>query len=448
MQTWPLTAFEEYMLCDDRPEYPMTGIFRVKLTGRLDRNAFQSAVDAVVARHCLMRCTVIPRCAGAPPVWVDTPGWQAPIAWNTPCNPSGFPEMSFMDLTRFPGVRFWVIEKHHSTDIIIQAHHACTDAIGMGRVLEELLILYAHHRSENNSMPEIGEIDPDRFALRGSHGSPPEITPGLVDHLLGTWEFFSRRPVPVMSKMVVPVQSRTLEVSPSLLTMTLDRELTRKYFLSAKKRGVTVNELLLRDCFLTLADLKKEHGSHSEKDWIRFSIPINLRTRADEKLAMANCVSMVFSEQRMADMKDPARLLKIIHDDIVIKSQSMLKSTFLDAVDLVRRVPKLLTWITRTIPCFSTGVFSNTGLVLNTTPLPRKNEKIIAGNVTVQSIEAFPPIRYGTQLAVCVNTYNTRLSVNLTTDPRYFSPGRSRRFLEKMRSQIQMSIINGAAGET
>ncbi len=391
MLTWPLTAFEEYMLCDDRPEYPMTGIFRVRLSGIPDRNAFQSAVNAVVSRHCLMRCTVVPRCPGRPPVWVDNPGWHAPIAWNTPCNPFGFPEMSFMDLTRFPGVRFWVIEHHHSSDIIIQAHHACTDAIGMGRVLEELLILYAHHRSDKNCVPEISEIDPDRFALRGSHGSPPEITPGLIDHLLGTWQFFTRRPVPVMSRRTIPNQSKAVKMFPSLLTMTMDDISTQNYFLSAKKLGVTVNELLLRDCFLAVAALKKESRKYSEKDWIRFTVPINLRTRADEGLSMANCVSMVFSEQRMADIRNPAGLLKTIHDDIVIKSHSMLKTTFLDAVDLVRYVPKLLAWITRAIPCFSTGVFSNTGIVLNSRLLPRKMETFLPPMWSFKALMLFRP---------------------------------------------------------
>ncbi len=99
----------------------------------------------------------------------------------------------------------------------------------------------------------------------------------------------------------------------------------------------------------------------------------------------------------------------------------MLKTTFLDAVDLVRYVPKLLAWITRAIPCFSTGVFSNTGIVLNSRLLPRKNGNFLAADVVVQGIDAFPPIRPGTQFAVCVNTYNDRLSVMLNTDPVIFS---------------------------
>ncbi len=177
---------------------------------------------------------------------------------------------------------------------------------------------------------------------------------------------------------------------PSLLTMTMDDISTQNYFLSAKKLGVTVNELLLRDCFLAVAALKKK-AENTLKRLDPIYRPINLRTRADEGLSMANCVSMVFSEQRMADIRNPAGLLKTIHDDIVIKSHSMLKTTFLDAVDLVRYVPKLLAWITRAIPCFSTGVFSNTGIVLNSRLLPRKMETFLPPMWSFKALMLFRP---------------------------------------------------------
>jgi hypothetical protein len=156
---------------------------------------------------------------------------------------------------------------------------------------------------------------------------------------------------------------------------------------------------------------------------------------------------MVFSEQRMADLLDPHRLLKVIHDDMEIKSQSKLKATFIEAIDLIRRIPWLLTGMTRSSTCFSTGVISNVGVVLENTPLPRNQGNIIAGDVVVQGIDGVPPIRPGTQIAFCVCTYNDRMSMTLNSDPRYFSADQSRRFLEKMRMQMRSSFITGSAAE-
>ena len=41
----PLTAFEEYMLRDDRPNYPMNIIARLRFAGQLDRRATAAALE-------------------------------------------------------------------------------------------------------------------------------------------------------------------------------------------------------------------------------------------------------------------------------------------------------------------------------------------------------------------------------------------------------------------
>ena len=70
----PLTCFEEYMLHDDRPSHPMAGIFRLRLSGRLDRGAFEAALANAVQRHPLLRATV-DRKRGKRPTW--KPSWRS-----------------------------------------------------------------------------------------------------------------------------------------------------------------------------------------------------------------------------------------------------------------------------------------------------------------------------------------------------------------------------------
>ena len=47
----PLTAFEEYMLRDDRPAHPMDFFIRLRFTGRLDRSAVAAAWHRALMRR-------------------------------------------------------------------------------------------------------------------------------------------------------------------------------------------------------------------------------------------------------------------------------------------------------------------------------------------------------------------------------------------------------------
>ena len=60
----PLTAFEEYMLSDDRPNYPTSIVARLRFAGQLDRRAAAEALETVVARHPLLRAKVRKTAAG------------------------------------------------------------------------------------------------------------------------------------------------------------------------------------------------------------------------------------------------------------------------------------------------------------------------------------------------------------------------------------------------
>lgn len=436
---WPLTAFEEYMLCDDRPAYPMTGVFRLRLSGILDRNAFESALNSVVSRHYLLRCTVRTK-PGRRPCWIDNSAWRPTVEWDAQCNRYGYPNMSFMDLTKAPGGRFWIVERENSSDVVIQAHHSCTDAIGMCQVLEELLVLYARNMASPSRVGKLREIDPVRFPMRGSTGSAPKIALKLFDELLGAWQFLTRRPIPFTSKRTGLNESDLPDFFPASRTFELEEEETRLFFAAAKELGATVNNLLLRDLFLTVGAWRRENHEGNEQDWVRFAVPVNLRTEDDERLTMANCVSMVFPEQRMHDLSNSHQFLENLHKEMVLNNESKLKSTYISSIDIVRRIPRLLTFISGYIKCFSTCVFSNVGNVLNNTSLPLRDGKILAGNVVVEGIDLFPPLRRNTQLVVCVATYNKRLSLMLHFDPRCLSDDQGNGFLEKYVGKLRESI--------
>ena len=51
----PLTPFEDYMLADDRPQWPMAFFLRLRARGEYSLSVLERAVQAALARHPLLR---------------------------------------------------------------------------------------------------------------------------------------------------------------------------------------------------------------------------------------------------------------------------------------------------------------------------------------------------------------------------------------------------------
>ena len=101
----PLTAFEEYMFRDDRPAHPMNIVVRLRFSGALDRDAASVAWGQTIARHPLLRSTILAT-GNRRPCWVaaDT---LPPLCWTSDLAHGGMPEMGPIDLATEPGLRGW-----------------------------------------------------------------------------------------------------------------------------------------------------------------------------------------------------------------------------------------------------------------------------------------------------------------------------------------------------
>ena len=104
----PLAAFEEYMLRDDRPKYPMSIIARLRFAGQLDRQATAEALETAVARHPLLRAKVCKTRTGRLK-WIASPDRAAAISWIDGQEPDRLPSMQPIDLFSEPGLRSWGI---------------------------------------------------------------------------------------------------------------------------------------------------------------------------------------------------------------------------------------------------------------------------------------------------------------------------------------------------
>ena len=103
----PLTPFEYYYWCDDRPDYPTTFPVELTFSGVLEHEAFCRALATVVARHPLLAARV-QQDGRAGPQWVAGDGQPPALDWADGDVPIGAPQGEYIDLSRGPGLRVWV----------------------------------------------------------------------------------------------------------------------------------------------------------------------------------------------------------------------------------------------------------------------------------------------------------------------------------------------------
>jgi NRPS condensation-like uncharacterized protein len=424
----------------------MAGIFRLRFSGHLDRGAFEAALRNAVQRHPLLRAT-IDRTRKGRPRWIDHPDWRPEVQWQAETNDYGFPSATYIDLTQEPGTRAWVVDREDGHDVVLQSHHCCADALGMSKVFEDLLIGYAIDQGSAEENVSLPSLDPQRLIGRGTPGLTTwnflKMAHKQAVGLLGARQFLMRSPVPLARRVDDIDEMSPPPTFPSPHTYDLDPSETKGLVTAAKSQSVTVNDLLARDLFLALGTWRENRAIGGDRDWLRFSIPMNLRTAVDDSMPMANSVSMVFLDRQPCSFSDPGQLLKSIHDEMGLIKRLRLKYTFILSLGLSRSLPGGLSRTTSANKCHSTSCLSNLGPVLARTPLPRRDGRIVSGNVVLETVDYVIPLRPQLNAAFFVHTYAGRLRVLMHCDPRVIAGSHSGDLLETYIRQIRRTIDDG-----
>ena len=266
------------------------------------------------------------------------------------------------------------------------------------------------------------------------------MLPDQLVGLLGARQFLMRRPVPLLPTKDAEGGAALPETYPAAVSLSLDKGEMDALRTRCKREGVTINDWLVRDLFLAMADFRVRNGADDPDGWLRFSVPINLRNEEDQRLPAANVVSMVFLDRRLPDFADPGKLLAGIHDEMQLIKRCRLGFTFIWSLYACRAMPGGLARMTAGNHCTATAVITNLGTPLSQLPLPRQNGRIVAGNVTLEGMDAVAPIRYGTAATVAVFCYAEALCVTVHYDSRQLTPCQAADLLETYARQIRQSI--------
>ena len=133
----------------------------------------------------------------------------------------------------------------------------------------------------------------------------------------------------------------------------------------------------------------------------------------------ANVVSMVFLDRTPAQIADPGGLLRSIHEEMDLIRRRQLGLTFVVvAVGPAAAAGRTGEAGSTRDRCEATCVLSNLGRAMADSPLPRRDEKIVAGNVVLDGIDFFAPVRDGTAVTMALVYYAGGLQICMQYDSR------------------------------
>jgi len=438
----PLSAFEDYMLDDDRPNYPMTFFVKLHLSGHLDRRLFNFAVERVLDRHPLFQAHV--QVVAGRRNWVLADNSTPMLSWEEASEP--ITGCGYLDLAREVGLRLWVRETERGATILLQFHHACCDGVAAMQFIEDLLTAYAAANSATGESPALRPIHLGRLPHRGRSRD------GFLKRLLtapicllasrGIAEFLVNRPAP----LAVPARPRvacTESGAPDIHTQRLTKQQLRNLRERSEQLGATVNDLLMRDLIEAVEEWNSRHAPRQGGHCIRISMPVNLRTGDDELLPAANHVAMVFVDRRPARYGKLWSLLDSIRLDTWFIKRFRLARVFVWVMTMLRACGLGLSHWIREDRCMATAVLSNLGVRLDDLPLPYYKERILAGDTTLERIEFTPPVRPLTHAALGVVTYAGELSISLHHDARSMSSQSAADFLATFAARVNATAAAG-----
>jgi hypothetical protein len=154
----------------------------------------------------------------------------------------------------------------------------------------------------------------------------------------------------------------------------------------------------------------------------------------------ANVVSMIFLDRTSKQIANSEGLLRSIHEEMDSIHRRQLGLIFVVSLGALRLLPGgLAKWVNRDC-CEATCVLSNLGRAMADSPLPRCNEKIVAGNVVLDGIDFFTPVRNGTAVSIALIYYAGGLQLCMHYDSRYITEAQADDLMATYLRKIRTSL--------
>ncbi len=430
------------MLAGSRRSHPMSFFLRVATVERLQRERLLPAIAAALRCHPLLTATTV-RHRGR---WMWQPIPPAPQldqhVWGKYADSS---DDWHIDLENQPGVRFSIADAPADTttnalpaqppqsELWLQVHHSCCDGRGILNFLNDVRTNYQQPLSA--SQLRAREQQALQTLPQRATGFSQQLAPYL-NPVGPRWnrihKYYGHRSQPLATSLAISNDSpeclerltasspsstlATIQYSPSYVSrqLPLDANRFRARGDPSKSSAAvrpTINDHILHGLFQALAEHQLRASNKPANPWLRIGVPIDMRSPAKEPYSACNCSSLVFLDRRLNTIRQQSHLLGELHAEMQLVKQHRLGSVFFDCLAVAHALPGMMRVAVNDRRCAVSAVASNLGIV----QFPP------AAGFTIHSLDALPPLRPGTAVALGLMTINAQLNMALHYDQRLIS---------------------------
>jgi len=417
MSTLPLTVLEEYFHYGDRPSHPTRIIAKFTHSGAIDRPLFEEAVNQLPDYHPLLK-SKLEKAPFGRLRWRIGENQELPIHWVKACRNDFSPRLNRLNLENGYSVEFHVVVDSSGWDAYLNISHAVSDGLAIIELWKDILLLYERARGNDTPKPnrdlallDTRERGESSFRQRFRSFPIRLLRLGIARH------FLARQPASLASIETTDPQS--FQETPRFISTVLESDEFQRLKKNAKDRNLTLNDFCLGLLHYSIGRWLKTDAQIDLKDWIRISVPTNLRKANESQIPCCNPIGIVSIDRRRKSLADREHILRRAKEDMDEVKSKQLGRAFLSYLKMRRFLPGSIQKKARSTRTASTAVLSNIGTPFaDSSLLDTETQLITLSDSTLQQLSMLPHYQSGTHATFMIHTYGTRFFIDLHYDHR------------------------------
>ena len=225
--------------------------------------------------------------------------------------------------------------------------------------------------------------------------------------------------------------------SPHFVSKYLDKESYFRFRKSARKEGISINDLFLAAFHAAIGSWRTSLGEGGPADWIRLSVPVNLRLKADKSLPACNAISIVSIDRQAKGLSNRPRLLRRAKEDMQYVKRGRLGTIYLAVLWIRRFLPGGIRSFSHGDVCRTSTTLTNIGPQFLHSPLRNSVGKLVSGGSVSERINSAAPYRPHAQATLLVAIYAGELETTLNYDPRAIGPREAAKLIDCFISELR-----------
>lgn len=441
MPKLPLTLFEEYLFHENRRNYPCNIWLKAQFKGSVERDRLIAAIDTVTPRHPLLSARVLKTWDGAL-FWSTQPTRKIDVHWYVEDPRSFTPQFGDFDLESENGFEFHVVQGEDRWDFYINQSHAVCDGAGFYRVLHDVLIRYDELSRNQTGTQSSSNLAPSRF--RSNYGlsfwKVLKLIPAQIVGLIISATLLRRSVATLNPASTVNTETPLPAGSPHIVSKYLNRSEYFKFRKTARESKYSVNDLCLAFFHSAIGRWREKMAIPSGDEWIRISVPINLRTKADKSLSACNAISIVSIDRKANGLHKRNRLIRRAKEDMQYVKKGQLALIYLVLLWIRRRLPGGIRKMSNETRCRTTTMLTNVGSLFTHSPLRNKEGKLETKGAVMERITSAAPYRPHSHATLLLSVYAGEFEMTLHYDPRAIDEAQAQSLLDCFEEEIRKGI--------